>query len=217
MSSLRLYDYPSSGNCFKVRLLLAQLGLPYERVQTDIFDGDTLTEDYVRKNPDRTTPVLEIDGEHFLPESNAILWYLAEGTPYLPAPPILRASVVRWLLFEQARVSGPFGALRFRLQTGRLAEEDEAVSTRREFGHATLQALDDHLSRNGFLADDTYTIADIANYAYVHLAPEAGYNLAEYHAVRAWLVRIEATPGFVDDVAPFPENARPGRGTSLYG
>jgi glutathione S-transferase len=121
---VRLYDYPASCNCYKARLLLAHLGLPYERVRIDIFDGDTLTDEYAAINPARTTPVLETDDGRFLPESNAILVYLADGTPYLPDDPFECAEVVRWLLYEQTDVVPTMGGLRFRLLVGRLKPSD---------------------------------------------------------------------------------------------
>src|SRR5262245_32791678 len=126
---MRLYDYDASANCFKVRLLLAQLGRDYERVPIDIFAGDTLSDEYARINPARETPVLEVDGSH-LPESNAILCYLADGTEFLPRDPFQRAHVARWLLFEQAYVMATIGALRFRLVTGRWQPEDKPAQRR---------------------------------------------------------------------------------------
>jgi len=125
--NLRLYDYAASANCFKVRLLLAQLERPHERVAVDIFDGDTLTDEYARINPFRSTPVLELEPDRHLIESNAILVYLADGTALLPDGPAERSEVVRWLIYEQTDVMPAIGGLRFRLQTGRLALEDEAV------------------------------------------------------------------------------------------
>src|SRR4051794_28584292 len=110
---MRLHDYAPSGNCFKVRLLLALLGRDYEQVPVDIFGGDTLTDDFGRLNPLRETPVLELDDGEVLTQSNAILWYLAEGTPFLPATPLGRARVAQWLAFEQERVMGGIGGARF--------------------------------------------------------------------------------------------------------
>jgi glutathione S-transferase len=214
VATLRLYDYPASGNCQKVRILLAHLELDYERVYTDIFGGDTLSESYAAKNPARQTPLLEIDGT-YLPESSAILWYLAEGTQYLPAHPLSRANVLRWLLFEQGWVSAISG-LRFRLQTGRLDPDDASVAPRRESGRRALAALERQLGEHTFLVDD-YSIADIANYAYVHVAPEIEMQLEEFPAVARWINAIEDQPGFVNDLLPLPESSRLRRGLSLYG
>ena len=135
---MRLYDYAASANCLKVRLLLAQLGLPYERVPVDIFAGETLTDAFLAVNPVRATPVLEPEPGRFLPESNAILLFLAEGTPLLPADPFARAQACRWLFFEQADVVPTMGGLRFRLQTGRLAPESEDAQRRARGAAATL-------------------------------------------------------------------------------
>jgi glutathione S-transferase len=213
--SLRLYDYTASANCLKVRMLLAQLEQPYERVPVDIFAGDTLTDEYAAINPARSTPVLQIGASTYLSESNAILVYLADGTPLFPDDALRRAEVVRWLILEQTDVMPSLGGLRFRLLTGRLAAEDRDALRRRKLGDAALAALDRHLHARDFLVD-TYSIADIAVYAYTHVAPEAGYELAAYPAVERWLERVEEQPRFVNDLAPYPENARPGASTSIY-
>jgi glutathione S-transferase len=213
--SLRLYDYAASGNCYKVRLLLAQLGRPYERVPVDIFDGDTLTDEYARINPARTTPVLETP-EGFLPESNAILVYLAAGTPLLPDKPFELAQVVRWLVFEQTDVVPTMGGLRFRLLVGRLSPGDPDAVRRHEGALEVLELMDEHLAGREFFVGDRYTIADIAIYGYSHLAHEAGIDLEPYRNVRAWFERVEQQPGYVEDVEPYGANAAPGAGQSLY-
>ena len=217
METLRLYDYAASANCYKVRLLLAQLGLAYERVPVDIFGGDTLADEYAEKNPARATPVLELGAGTYLPESNAILLYLARGTPFLPDDPLGLARVVRWLIFEQTDVMMTMGGLRFRLLTGRFTADHPDAVRRREGAEAALGLLDGHLREHEFLVGDGYTIADIANYAYTHVAPEAGLDLGEYPAVQTWLSRVEEQPGYVNDLEPYPANARPGAGASVYG
>jgi glutathione S-transferase len=213
---VRLYDYPASCNCYKVRLLLAQLGLPYERVPTDIFDGDTLTDDYAAINPARTTPVLETDDGRFLPESNAILVFLAEGTPFLPDDPFERAEVVRWLIYEQTDVIPTMGGLRFRLLVGRLTPDEPDAVRRKEGSLEVLRLLDDHLTTRDFFVGGRYTIADIAIYGYTHLAHEAGIDLEPYTNLRAWFERIEQQPDYIEDVEPYGANAAPGAGRSLY-
>jgi glutathione S-transferase len=142
---LRLFDYAASCNCYKVRLLLSQLDRQYERVGVDIFNGETLTDEFARINPARTTPVLEtVDG--YLPESNAILVYLAGGTPLQPEDPFLAAQVVRWLVYEQADVVPTIGGLRFRLLTGRLTADDPDAVRRKHGAADLLRLLDDHLA-----------------------------------------------------------------------
>jgi glutathione S-transferase len=213
---MRLYDYVASANCYKARLLLAQLGRSYERVPIDIFAGDTLTDDYAAKNPARSTPVLETDDGRYLQESNAILWYLAEGTPFLPEDAFARGHVLRWLILEQTDVMPGIGGLRFRLLTKRWAADDPEARRRFELGHETLRMLQDHLALRRFLVDDRYSIADVAVYAYTHVAADAGFDLGAFPAVVDWLRRVEATPRFVDDLAPYPANANLGAGVSLY-
>ena len=210
---MRLYDYDASANCYKVRLLLALLGTPYERVPIDIFAGDTLTDEYRALNPVRETPVLELDSGEVIAQSNAILWYLAEGTPYLPDSRLERALVAQWLFFEQERVMSGIGSARFRILTGR----DPALAAARfAVGEGALVALDEHLAGRSFLVGERCSIADVSVFAYTHVAADAGYGLGRYPAVGAWLERVRDEPGFVDDLAPYPENARPGASSSIY-
>jgi glutathione S-transferase len=216
MTDLRLYDYAPSGNCYKARLLLAQLGRPYERVPVDIFAGETLTEEYARINPARTTPVLETD-HGYLRESNAILVYLAAGTSFLPEDRFELAEVVRWLIYEQTDVGPPTRGVRFMLVTGRLGLDDPAAATGRERVQEVLRVLDEHLATRQFFVGDHYTVADIAIYAYTHVAHEAGIEMQPYRHLRDWFSRIEQQPGYIEDVEPYGANAAPGAGRSLYG
>ena len=213
---MRLYDYAASCNCYKVRLLLAHLGIDYERVPVDIFAGGTLTDEYVRINPMRTVPVLETE-EGYLPESNAILTYLAEGTAYVPDDPWERARVVGWLIYEQTDVVFMVGGLRFRLMVGRWTPDHPEAVRRREGALEVLQFLDDHLAEDEFLVGGRYTIADIAVYGYSHRAEEAQLDLEPYPNLRAWFERIESQPGYMEDVEPYGANAAPGAGQSIYG
>jgi glutathione S-transferase len=212
---MRLYDYSGSCNCYKVRLLLANLGLDYERVPVDIFAGETLTDEYARINPMRTVPVLETE-EGYLPESNAILVYLASGTQYLPDDPWERAQVMRWLIYEQTDVVFMIGGLRFRLLVGRWTRDHPEAVRRREGALEVLGLLDDHLAEREFLVGDGYTIADIAVYGYSHRAEEAQLDLEPYPNVRAWFTRVEAQSGYMEDVEPYGANAAPGAGQSIY-
>jgi glutathione S-transferase len=216
MSELTLYDYPASANCLKARMLLALLGQPYDRMDTDIFDGATLTDAFAALNPARETPVLVTPAGDAVAQSNAVIWFLAEGTPYLPASPLERAQVLQWLFFEQERVMPGIGGPRFRLQTGRAAPTDDAILARLAVGRDALAQLEQHLADRDWLVGDRPTIADLSVYAYAHLGEEAGIALAPYPAFRAWVARVEALPGFVNDLAPYPPNAAPGAGRSIY-
>jgi glutathione S-transferase len=213
---MRLYDYAASANCFKVRLTLALLDRPYERVPVDIFAGDTLTDEFGQLNPLRSTPVLELANGRTLIESNAILVYLAEGTGLSPAGEVERADVVRWLIWEQTDVMPMIGGLRFRLVTGRFAADDPAALQRRTGGEKVLAFLEETLAERPFLVGGRLSIADIAVYAYVHVAADAGYRLEECPAVGAWIERVRSTPGYVGDLMPYPPNARAGAGRSIY-
>ncbi len=216
MPDLRLYDYTASANCYKVRLLLAQLGRSYERIPVDIFDGDTLTDEYRRINPFRSTPVLGIADDRYLLESNAILVYLADGTPFLPSAAVERSEVVRWLIYEQTDVMPATGGLRFRLQTGRLSPDHPDAARRRNAGHEVLGFLDDHLADRDVLVGTGYSIADVAVYGYVHVADEAGYELDRWPAIQSWLRHVAEQPGYIHDLQPYPPNARAGAGRSIY-
>jgi glutathione S-transferase len=207
---MRLYDYAASGNCYKVRLLLSLLGREYERVPVDIFAGDTLTDAFAALNPVRETPVLELDSGAVVAQSSAILWYLAEGTPFLPSGRLERALVLQWLAFEQERVMGGIGGPRFRRLTGR-----PAIEGRLEIGAQALELLGEHLAEPGWLVGESPTIADIAVFGYAHVAHEAGLEPGE--RVLVWFDRVRALPGFVADLEPYGANARPGAGRSIYG
>jgi len=209
---MKLYDYAASANCYKVRLLLAQLGREYERVPVDIFGGDTLTDEYAAINPARTTPVLEDPPGTFLQESNAILLHLARGSAFLPDDP----QVYRWLFFEQADVVPTMGGLRFRLITGRLSPHDAEALRRREASYEVLALLDSELAQRDFLVGDRYSVADIGIYGYAHVADEAGLDLDPYESLRAWLARVQAQPRYVNDLEPYPPNARAGASRSIY-
>jgi glutathione S-transferase len=206
---MRLYDYAASGNCFKVRLLLALLGREYERVPVDIFAGDTLTEAYGALNPLRETPVLELGDGRVLAQSNAILWFLGEGTAFLPGDAFARGLVASWLSFEQERVMGGIGGPRFRRLTGRPFDP-----SRLETGREALSVLEAHLRERVWLVGETPSIADVGVFAYASVAPDAGLELPP--RVSAWLDRVRGLPGYTNDFIAYPENARPGRSRSIY-
>jgi glutathione S-transferase len=202
-----LYDHPASGNCMKVRILLRQLDLPYERVTVDLFAGETRTPEHFARNPDGRVPVLELDSGETIPESGAILTHLARDTPYLPDDLIARTRVAQWLLFEQGRIEAELAYARFLKLSGRSEQIPEVFANRLERGTDALGALDRGLADGrDFLAGD-YSIADIALYAYVHCAGDAGADLSPHGHVRGWLERVEATPGFENDLEPLPAHA----------
>jgi glutathione S-transferase len=216
MTTLRLHDYAASANCYKVRLLLAQLGLEYERVPVDIFAGDTLTDEYARLNPQRQTPVLERDGAKPLTESGAILVHLAEGSEYLPEDANKRAQALKWLFFEQTEVIQGIAGLRFRLVTQRIRPDGREALWRRSVGDAALTVLNDRLGKSEYLAGEGYSIADISLFAYVHVANEAGFELDEYVQVKEWMQRVRGTRGYMNDLEPYPPNSMAGESRSIY-
>jgi glutathione S-transferase len=214
--NMRLYDYGPSPNCHKVRILLAQLGRDYERVPVDIFAGDTLKPDYLEKNPGLTTPVLEIEPGVYLPESGAILLYLAEGTDFLPDEPFERAQVHRWMMYEQSRLFAIVGALRFFVLSGRLDPESSQARQQLRFATAIVGQAEGHLGRHEFFVADRHTVADIALYGYLQVAHEAGVDMEAFPNVRAWLDRVREQPGHLADLERYPENARVGKSQSIY-
>src|SRR5918999_6348276 len=202
-----LYDHPSSGNCMKARILLRQLELPFERVAVDLFTGETRTPEHFGRNPDGRIPVLELDSGETIPESGAILTYLAEGTQFLPSERLARARVVQWMLFEQNRIEAELAYARFLRLSGRHERLPEVYANRLERGIDALVALDRGLSGgHDFIAGD-YSIADIALYAYVHCASDAGTDPRGHENIAAWLDRVESTPGFENDLEPVPAHA----------
>ncbi len=194
---LRLYDYLASGNGYKVRLLLRQLGLPFERIELDILKGETRTPAFLARNPNGRIPTLELEDGTHLPESNAILWYLAEGTPFLPQERLARAQALSWMCFEQYSHEPNIATLRFWTHAGFLDQRAALVPGKREAGVAALGVMEGHLAMRSFFAAERYTIADIALYAYTHVAEEGGFALAPYPAIQAWLARVASQPGHI--------------------
>jgi glutathione S-transferase len=205
---LTLFDYGPSANCLKVRVLLRQLGIEHERVAVDIFAGESRSDEYLLLNPAGRTPSLRLDDGRAIAESNAILLFLANGSELLPDDPVERAHVYQWLFFEQNLLEPNVGTARFWRLTGRERVRPEAFEQRREAGQSALETLDRFLAGREFLVTGRYTVADIALYAYTHVANEAGIDMSAYGAIAAWLARVEATDGFVNDLEPYPANAR---------
>jgi glutathione S-transferase len=187
-----------SGNCYKVKLALEQLGLPYRWVEVDTMGGETRRPEFLAKNPNGKVPVMQLEDGSFLPESNAILYYLAEGTALLPAERLARARVLQWMFFEQYSHEPYIAVARFVLRflpadSPRRAELPRLT----ERGHQALGVMEQHLAREPFFVGGAYSIADIALYAYTHCAADGGFDLAPYPAVREWLGRVRAQPRHV--------------------
>jgi len=200
---LRLHDSATSGNAYKVRLLLTQLGRKFERIEYDIDHGATRTPAFLRgKNPNGRVPVLELDDGRCLPESNAILWYLAEGTPFLPGAADdegrwQRAEVLQWMFFEQYSHEPNIATVRYWIthKVEMTPEREAAAPGKRKWGIAALEVMEQHLAARTFFVGEAYSIADIALYAYTHVAHEGGFDLGPFPAVRAWIARVAAQPG----------------------
>jgi len=194
-----LYSMQRSGNSYKVRLALARLAIPFRLVEIDILQGESHTPEFLAKNPNGQVPLLEVMPGRFLAESNAILWYVAGGTPLAPEDRIDRAEALQWMFFEQHSLEPNIGAAYFwlNLVKGGRELQSHALDDWMEEGHRALGVMDKHLRRNRFFAADRSTIADIAVYAYTHVAHECGYDLDGFAAIRAWLARVAAEPGHV--------------------
>jgi len=195
---LTLYDYLDSGNGYKARLLLSQLGTPYRWVELDILKNETRTPQFLAKNPNGRIPALELEDGTCLAESDAILWYLAEGTACLPRDRLGRAQVLQWMFFEQYSHEPYVATPRYIVKhlpadSARRAELPERLTR----GRAALAVMESHLREHLFFVGERYTIADIALYAYTHVAHEAGLEMAAYPAVNAWLARVASQSGYV--------------------
>ncbi len=196
---LRLYDNVESRNGYKVVLLLNHLGTAFERVEVDIFKGATRTPEFLAKNPAGKIPALELEDGTVLAESGAILWYLAEGTDYLPEDRVDRAQVLRWICFEQNAHETSVAEARFILSHPELSQgrEGDILAEKQKRGHGALALMEQHLGAHDFFAAGRYTIADMALYGYTSVAGDGGFDLSQYPAVGAWIDRIAAQPGYV--------------------
>jgi len=200
-----LYHSPVSGNSYKVLLLLEQLEAPYEVIEVDILGGAARTENFARLNAKRRVPVLITAEGHLLTESNAILWYLARGSGFLPRDEFQQAQALEWMFFEQNHLESSLGLPRlWDTLLGQGREKAAAIAERRAAGVVFLKILEEHLAAHAFLVAERYTIADICLYAYTHNCHEGGFDLAPFPAIRAWLARVASQPRHV----PMPP-ARP--------
>jgi len=194
-----LYNSQVSGNCYKVRLLLAHLGLDYERQEVDVVDRSNRPDLLGGLNPALRVPTLVLDDGRALGESGAILWYFGEGTRFVPEDRYERAQVLQWMFFEQYDHEPAIAVVRFLLAYSGLPREQvaERAEARRAAGYRALDAMERHLDYRTFLVGDRMTLADIALYAYTHVADEGEFDLEPYPAIRAWLARVAAEPGHV--------------------
>ena len=192
---MKVYGDVWSGNCYKIKLALTQLGKPFDWVPVDIMKGESRTAAFLAKNPNGRVPTVELDDGTCLAESNAILWYFAEDTPLVPDTRLARTQVLQWMFFEQYSHEPNIATSRYIVRyLGNPPEKAAALAARVEPGYAALGVMETHLGRNDWFAGRGYSIADIALYAYTHCADEGGYDLARFPSVRAWLARVESQP-----------------------
>ena len=198
-SMLSVYGDLKSGNCYKVKLLLTLLDKPHQWHPIDILTGESKKPAFLAINPIGKIPVLQIDEQTFLAESNAILNYLATGSSFLPTTPLARAEVLKWQFFEQYSHEPNIAVARFNaLYLGLSPQKQIGFEARLAAGKKALQIMDDHLSRYDYFVGDRLTIADISLYAYTHVADEGGFHLSDYPALCQWMARLKAVPGFRD-------------------
>ena len=192
----RLYDYLPSGNGYKVRLLLTQLGIPFERVELNITEGETRVPEFLRKFPNGRIPAVELDDGNLLFESNAIISYFGEGTPFMPADRFLRAQVLQWLFFEQYSHEPYIASVRYLVIHPDVQDPRRGIidTLMRPRGYEALAVMEGHLKSREWFVGERYSIADIALYSYTHVAGEGGFDLANYPAIRAWLERVKSQP-----------------------
>ncbi len=192
----RLYDYLPSGNGYKARLVLKQLQLEYELVQIDIMKGGSRTPEFLAMNPNGRIPLLEVPGRGFLPESHAIISFLAEGSHLIPTDAFERARMWHWMCFEQYHVEPNIGTVRFWISILRKTRTElgEKLVEKKKSGYAALDVLEEGLSGRTYLVDEKYSLADISLFAYTHVAHEGGFDLAPYPNVRGWIERVVSQP-----------------------
>ena len=199
--TVRLHDYLPSGNGYKVRLLLTQLGVTFQRIEYDITRGETRTPEFLENvNTNGRVPVLETEEGKLLPESDAILYFLAEGTPFLADDRLGKARTLQWMFFEQYSHEPNIAVARAWLHVFDVEMTEErrsALETRQKHGYDALGVMEEHLGSNDYFVGGRYSVADITLYAYTHVADEGGFDLGGYPAILAWLERVSSQPGYI--------------------
>ena len=202
----RLFQMQDSGNCYKIRLLLAHLRQPCEIVEVDILKGESRTSEFLQRNPNGRVPTLQIDTKTFLAESNAILWYLASDTRFQPTDRLAQARMLQWMFFEQYSHEPFIATSRFWISIVKQPDQYAAqIKDRRMGGLAALAVMEQHLATRSFFVDDAYSIADIALYAYTHVADEGGFSLDDCPAINAWMSRVQQQAGYIAMNTAYPD------------
>ena len=197
-ASIEIYGDSISGNCYKIQLLCAQLGIAHAWHELDIMQGAARTDEFLAMNPNGKVPLLKLADGRVLPESNAIIYYLADGSPLFAGDRYARANILHWMFFEQYSHEPFIAVARFIVRyLGNPPEQQARLASKMPGGYRALEIMNQHLVDNDFFANDSYSIADIALYAYTHVAHEGGFDLGGYANVNAWLKRVEAQPGYV--------------------
>ncbi len=195
---LKLYEYPPSGNCYKIRLLLTQLDMTFERISVDIVKGETRTPEFLQKNPNGKIPLVELEPGKYLSESNAIIYYFSQNTPFFPTNLFEQAQVMQWMFFEQYSHEPNIATSRYWISVLEKAEEyQEALQQKQKLGNMALSVMEKHLKQHQFFVGNNYTIADICLFAYTHVADEGGFDLTQFPAIENWIQRVKQQPKYV--------------------
>ena len=195
---VKLYDYLSSGNCYKIRLLLTQLQIPFQRVDIDILKGESRTPEFLSINPNGRVPVLETESSQFLAESNAILFYLSQNTNFFPSDAFEQAQVMQWLFFEQYSHEPYIATSRYWISIlGKAEEYRDAIQEKRQPGYAALGVMEKHLTNQEFFVGKHYTIADMGLFAYTHVADEGGFDLTKFPAIQKWIDHVKFQHNYI--------------------
>lgn len=194
----RLYNFPPSGNCYKLRLLLTQLQIPFELISVNLLNQETHFPEFLQKNPSGKVPVLEIEPNVFLTESNSILLYLSEGTDFFPVDRLERNQVLKWLFFEQFSLGANLSRPRFWISIAKQAEKfAPLIAYHQNLGKAGLAVMEQHLTDHSFFVGERYTIADIALYSYSHMADQGGFDMSQFPHIKAWCDRVQSQPNHI--------------------